>query len=168
MHFFIFLVQKSFLTKNYFLFTMINLTTRGPLYTCLVFIFNVFHKAIPPLSFIKIEQNGHKDHKLWNIWILSYISCIRKIYRTIIPNRSAYTPFFFNAKQKAITANLQAFLLQDFDNFRLIFIYFSMVILVMVQISQPLSYSSSKFTHPIQRGGFWLLCMEAMAQITND
>ena len=32
----IFFVQKSFLTKNYFLIVEINLTTRGPLYTCLV------------------------------------------------------------------------------------------------------------------------------------
>ena len=28
--------QKSFFTKNYFLIVAINLTTRGPLYTCLV------------------------------------------------------------------------------------------------------------------------------------
>ena len=33
MHFF---VQKSLLTKNYFLTAEINLNTRGPLYTCLV------------------------------------------------------------------------------------------------------------------------------------
>ena len=32
-----FFVQKSLLTKNYFLIVEINLTTRGPLYTCLVF-----------------------------------------------------------------------------------------------------------------------------------
>ena len=32
----IFFVQKSFLTKNYFPTAEINLTTRGPLYTCLV------------------------------------------------------------------------------------------------------------------------------------
>ena len=36
MHFFIYFVQKSFLTKNYFLIAEIILTTRGPLYTCLV------------------------------------------------------------------------------------------------------------------------------------
>ena len=36
MHFLIFLVQKSFLTKYYFLTAEINLTTRGALYTCLV------------------------------------------------------------------------------------------------------------------------------------
>ena len=35
MQFLIFYVQKSFLTKNYFLTAAINLTTRGPLYTCL-------------------------------------------------------------------------------------------------------------------------------------
>ena len=36
--FFLFVfVQKSFLTKKFFLFAEINLTTRGPLYTCLVF-----------------------------------------------------------------------------------------------------------------------------------
>ena len=29
-------VQKSFLTKNYFLTSEMNFTTRGPLYTCLV------------------------------------------------------------------------------------------------------------------------------------
>ena len=35
--FFLFVfVQKSFLTKNYFLTAEINLTTRGPLYTCLI------------------------------------------------------------------------------------------------------------------------------------
>ena len=32
----IFFVQKSFLTQNILLFDEINLTTRGPLYTCLV------------------------------------------------------------------------------------------------------------------------------------
>ena len=31
-----FFVQKSFLTKTFLLFAEINLTTRGPLYTCLV------------------------------------------------------------------------------------------------------------------------------------
>ena len=31
-----FFVEKSFLTKSYFLIAEINLTTRGPLYTCLV------------------------------------------------------------------------------------------------------------------------------------
>ena len=36
MHFFNFFVQKSFLTKNYFLTAERNLTTWGPLYTCLV------------------------------------------------------------------------------------------------------------------------------------
>ena len=36
--FFDFFVQKSFLTKNYFLTAEINLTTRGPLYTCLVLV----------------------------------------------------------------------------------------------------------------------------------
>ena len=36
--FFLFVfVQKSFLTKNFFLYVEINLTTRVPLYTCLVF-----------------------------------------------------------------------------------------------------------------------------------
>ena len=35
--FFLFVfVQKSFLTKKLFLFAEINLTTQGPLYTCLV------------------------------------------------------------------------------------------------------------------------------------
>ena len=35
--FFLFVfVQKSFLTKTFFLYVEINLTTRGPLYTCLV------------------------------------------------------------------------------------------------------------------------------------
>ena len=39
MNFFYFLfVQKAFLTKKMFLFAEINLTTRGPLYTCLVLI----------------------------------------------------------------------------------------------------------------------------------
>ena len=38
--FFLFVfVQKSFLTKIFFIFAEINLTTRGPLYTCLVLIF---------------------------------------------------------------------------------------------------------------------------------
>ena len=32
-----FFVQKPILTKNYFLTAEINLTTRGPLYTCLLF-----------------------------------------------------------------------------------------------------------------------------------
>ena len=34
--FFDFFVQKSFLTKNHFHTAEINLTTEGPLYTCLV------------------------------------------------------------------------------------------------------------------------------------
>ena len=34
MHFFF--IQKSFWTKNYFHTAEMNLTTRGPLYTCLV------------------------------------------------------------------------------------------------------------------------------------
>ena len=34
--FLIFLLKKHFLAKNYFLTDDINLTTRGPLYTCLV------------------------------------------------------------------------------------------------------------------------------------
>ena len=37
--YFDFLVQKSFLTKNYFLIDEIDLTTQGPLYTCLVQVF---------------------------------------------------------------------------------------------------------------------------------
>ena len=38
--FFLFVfVQKSFLTKKYFLYVEINLTTRGPLYTCLVLLY---------------------------------------------------------------------------------------------------------------------------------
>ena len=36
--FFDFFVQKSFLTEIYFLTAEINLTTRGPLYTCLVLV----------------------------------------------------------------------------------------------------------------------------------
>ena len=40
--FFDFFVQKSFLTKNCFLTAERNLTTRGPLYTCLVQ-FRVWH-----------------------------------------------------------------------------------------------------------------------------
>ena len=39
--FLFFFVQKSFLTKNYFLTAEINLTTRGPLYTCLVLFVNI-------------------------------------------------------------------------------------------------------------------------------
>ena len=34
--FFNFFVKKSFLTKNHFLIAAINLTTRSPLYTCIV------------------------------------------------------------------------------------------------------------------------------------
>ena len=35
--FFDYFFQRSFFTENHFLITAINLTTRGPLYTCLVF-----------------------------------------------------------------------------------------------------------------------------------
>ena len=35
--FFDYCFQKSFFTKNYFLIAVINLTTRGPFYTCLVY-----------------------------------------------------------------------------------------------------------------------------------
>ena len=43
--FFLFVfVQKSFFTKNLFLFAEINLTTRGPLYTCLVLMVYKFSK----------------------------------------------------------------------------------------------------------------------------
>ena len=39
-------VQKSFLTKIFFLFAEINLTARGPLYTCLVYLaFNVYYPS---------------------------------------------------------------------------------------------------------------------------
>ena len=48
MHFLIFFVQKSFSTKNYLLFAKINLTTWGPLYTCLV------------LFFIYIQRRGRR------------------------------------------------------------------------------------------------------------
>ena len=34
----IFFVEKSFLTQNFLLFAEINLTTWGPLYTCLVYV----------------------------------------------------------------------------------------------------------------------------------
>ena len=48
--FFCFYVQKSFLTKNCFLTAEINLTTRGPLYTCLV--------VAAPLSFPNKEAKA--------------------------------------------------------------------------------------------------------------
>ena len=34
--FFVIFFQKSLFTENYFLIALINLATRGPLYTCLV------------------------------------------------------------------------------------------------------------------------------------
>ena len=49
-----FFVQKSFLTKNYFLTAERNLTPRGPLYTCLVLIF--FSKSFFTKSYFLIAE----------------------------------------------------------------------------------------------------------------
>ena len=57
MHFLIFFVQKSFLTKNYFLTAEIKLTTRGPLYTCLVFI--VMNCASNFFAIVNLEYYLH-------------------------------------------------------------------------------------------------------------
>ena len=63
--FFDFFVPKSFLTKNYFLTAEINLTTLGPLYTCLVVIWILSSKLIHEImefyasACIILQGEGH-------------------------------------------------------------------------------------------------------------
>ena len=47
--FLIFFVKKSFLTKNYIVIAVINLTTRGPSYTCLV-LYEVKHHKVTKVT----------------------------------------------------------------------------------------------------------------------
>ena len=51
--FFDFFVQKSLLTKNYLCIAAIIVTTRGPLYTCLIVLAKIFffnaHKTAPTI-----------------------------------------------------------------------------------------------------------------------
>ena len=62
-----FFVQKSFSTKCYFLIAEINLTTWGPLHTCLV------HKEIVSISEIRFASLHHRFNmqaqKWWNFFI---------------------------------------------------------------------------------------------------
>ena len=44
--------QKSLFTENYFLIAVINLATRGPLYTCLVLLYSSFYINILYSSFV--------------------------------------------------------------------------------------------------------------------
>ena len=73
--FFDFFVQKSFFTKNYFRTAEMNLTTRGPLYTCLVHLNNT-----PALQRVKIfdlkDVNGDICFKLDLINYLIKCLCI--------------------------------------------------------------------------------------------
>ena len=52
------LFHKSFCTENYFLIAAISLTTRGPLYTCLVMTLNYFHANVE-----KIGQRMKDDYR---------------------------------------------------------------------------------------------------------
>ena len=64
MHFLILFVQKSFLTKDYSFTAEMKLTTRGPLYTCLVLKKNnpvLYMIKCPFLSFLAFFQNGSNE-----------------------------------------------------------------------------------------------------------
>ena len=67
-----FFVQKLFLTKNYFLIAAINLTTRGPLYTCLVAPENGQN-----LPFLSLTCIG------WDSRFEIFTACIYIIYRLV-------------------------------------------------------------------------------------
>ena len=56
MHFLIFFVQKSFLTKKYFHTAEINFTSQGPLYTCLVYIkiLSIYTKTWDIISLFRV------------------------------------------------------------------------------------------------------------------
>ena len=83
--FFLFVfVQKSFLTKNFFLSVEINLTTRSPLYTCLVLIasINMTSRGILVLISLVSRSNyfltliGHPTRMFIN-----YRSCNNSLFR---------------------------------------------------------------------------------------
>ena len=57
--------QKSYLAKKKIIFAEINLTTRGPLYTCLVYFFIYLSKITIVQYTVSVIQN--KD---WGIYIL--------------------------------------------------------------------------------------------------
>ena len=64
MHFLIFfLFKNSFLTKNYFHTAEINLTTRGPLYTCLVS--TVFNLENVKYHISKVDRKSVESGKLF-------------------------------------------------------------------------------------------------------
>ena len=78
---FYFFVQRSFLTKNYFLIAEINLTTWGPLYTCLVSVLLVIlirywhtspNIALRHLSFVVKEFSDFAMHLELNpkVWVV--------------------------------------------------------------------------------------------------
>ena len=100
--FFYFFAQMSFSTKNYFLIAVINLTTRGPLYTCLVFlilakIFNNFIGSFAAESkladildiFKSIDSTDRRNCRPINI-----LRLVSKFFEKLIHNR--LSPFFAN------------------------------------------------------------------------
>ena len=97
--FFLFVfVQKSFLTKTFFLYVEINLTTRGPLYTCLVVLAEdieccsdsrrilkgTLNRGIDPVSHEKIEW-FHVSHRISLSYLVS-IGCLLYLYLVLHNN----------------------------------------------------------------------------------
>ena len=61
-----FFVNKSFLTKNYFLTAELNLTTWGPLYTCLVLFTKLCFYTLLLTLFCCLEPIGKNGHSKYD------------------------------------------------------------------------------------------------------
>ena len=87
--FFDLFVQKSFLTKNYFLTAKIILTTRGPLYTCLVLIFLFKNHFLTKNYFLFVEINLTTPGPMYTCLVSRtfwkvILKCIRQISELLI------------------------------------------------------------------------------------
>ena len=75
--FFDYFLQKSIFTENYFLVAAINLATRGPLCTCLVFFVNKFEKN--PSWLVVSDMTCMSNNVL--IWsFIIFGSCLDHLY----------------------------------------------------------------------------------------
>ena len=77
--FFDYFFPKSFFTKNHFLIAAINLTTRGPLYTCFVYVLGCTmdeNSLCPELFETKARIiKSEKSVKFWKLHILWFFFC---------------------------------------------------------------------------------------------
>ena len=72
MRFLIFSVEKSFLTKNYLLIAVINLTSWDPLYTCLVLSWRMQSALSKPFILFSLST-GTQETRLWCcMWYLVF------------------------------------------------------------------------------------------------